>query len=363
MKSGWKSCLLGDAITFQRGYDLPHSEMRDGPYPVIGSNGQIGTHKKYTTEPPVITIGRSGNVGHPHYYEFPCWAHNTTLFVKEYRDVDPRFVFYFLHTLHLDSYGGGSAVPTLNRNHIHNLSVQLPPFPTQRRIAAVLGALDDKIELNRKMNANLEAQAQALFKSWFVDFTPWGGKMPKEWKSYSFSDILSRRSEKVSADACVMYAVTNTGIKSREKIFNKNLAFNGTKGKLIKKGDLVFGMSRAILNWGVMRDALGGVSSAYHVYKVSDIIPSEYLEGYIAGNIRRFTSLIKPAAREGQGFDSDGLMQMSIELPTNSDYTRFKKQYDPLCNMLVVVNEESRKLAETRDALLPKLMSGEVEVT
>lgn len=163
-KAGWKKVRLGDACVFQRGFDLPQSQMICGDYPVMGSNGVIGWHNEFTTEAPSVTIGRSGSVGIPHFIKGRSWSHNTVLFVKDFKGNNPLFIYYLLFTLRLGEYGSGSAVPTLNRNIIHDIPIMLPPLATQRKIAAVLGAIDDKIETNRKICANLEAQAQALFK-------------------------------------------------------------------------------------------------------------------------------------------------------------------------------------------------------
>jgi type I restriction enzyme S subunit len=156
MRKGWKNCILGDIITFQRGHDLPREKMINGDYPVVGSNGIIGYHNEYTTDVPSITVGRSGNVGNPFIVNGKSWSHNTTLYIKEFRNVDSYFTFYLLKTLDLANFAGGSAVPTLNRNHIHTLPVLIPPLPEQRAIAATLSSLDDKIALNIKINHHLE---------------------------------------------------------------------------------------------------------------------------------------------------------------------------------------------------------------
>src|SRR5205807_5345371 len=97
---------------------------------------------------------------------------NTTLFVKDFKGNDPRFVSYLLRTIDFRSCSDKSSVPGVNRNHLHRLRVCVPEPPEQRAIAHILGTLDDKIELNRRMNETLEAMARALFKSWFVDFDP-----------------------------------------------------------------------------------------------------------------------------------------------------------------------------------------------
>ena len=130
--------------------------MIDGKYPVVGSNGIIGYHNEYTTGFPSITIGRSGNVGNPFIVYGQTWSHNTTLYVKDFKGNDPVFVYYFLKTMDLANYAGGSAVPTLNRNHIHTLPIKVPEsVRVQKKIGYYLRLLDEKIELNNAINNNL----------------------------------------------------------------------------------------------------------------------------------------------------------------------------------------------------------------
>ena len=164
-----KECLLGDVVTFQRGHDLPKARMVNGPYPVLGSNGIIGYHNKYTTTGPVIVVGRSGNVGRPFMVKSDAWAHNTSLYIKDFKGNDPIFIYYFLQTLNLERFAGGSAVPTLNRNHISTIDVKLPAdISTQRKIGATLASFDAKISINNKINDNLQKQTLAIFNKCFI---------------------------------------------------------------------------------------------------------------------------------------------------------------------------------------------------
>ncbi len=110
--SEWKKLKLGDILTFQRGHDLPKTEMVEGKYPVAGSNGIIGYHSKYTTKGPGITIGRSGNIGRPHFYNNGFWAHNTVLYIKDFKGNSEIFLFYFLRTLDFTQFNTGSALPS-----------------------------------------------------------------------------------------------------------------------------------------------------------------------------------------------------------------------------------------------------------
>ena len=123
---------------------------------------------------PGVVLGRKGVVGSVHFVDEDYWPHDTTLFVKDFHYNDARFVYYFFlaHASDLSALDVGSANPTLNRNHVHPMVVMWPGLNEQREIATVLRALDDRIALLRETNATLGAIAQALFKSWFVDFDP-----------------------------------------------------------------------------------------------------------------------------------------------------------------------------------------------
>ena len=162
---------LGDLIEFQRGYDLPKSQFIEGIYPVQSSNGILGYHNEFKVKGPGITIGRSGTVGLPHLLKSNFYPHNTSLFVKDFKENDVEYIFYVLKNLKLGDKKSGSGVPTMNRNHLHPIKILAhKDLPTQKSIAKVLSDLDAKIELNNKINGELEAMAKTLYDYWFVQF-------------------------------------------------------------------------------------------------------------------------------------------------------------------------------------------------
>ena len=184
--SDWITCSLGDFVYFQRGHDLPKTQMEVGEVPVAGSNGVIGYHDVATTKGPGITIGRSGNIGTPKFYKEDFWAHNTVLYVKDFKGNNPLFAYYFLRVIDFSGFNTGSAVPTLNRNHIHELEIKIPSLPEQKAIASVLSSLDDKIDLLHRQNKTLEAMAETLFRQWFIE----GAK--EDWEEVTLADVCTR---------------------------------------------------------------------------------------------------------------------------------------------------------------------------
>ena len=221
-------------------------------------------------------------------------------------------------------------------------------------------------------NHNLEEQAKAIFKSWFVDFEPFRdgkfvdselGKIPQGWECVSFENFLLPRNEKSSDSTLQMYAVTDHGITKRENKFHKKLSKSETKNKVFYSGDLVFGMSREILNWGIMHDAVGGVSSAYNIYEITKGIDPLFVEFYMYSNQVYFQDLIRPATREGQGIDKGALARKKLIYPPVHIWNGIKQMLSLFAEKRESTNNEIADLIELRDSLLPKLMSGEIDVS
>ena len=225
---------------------------------------------------------------------------------------------------------------------------------------------------NRYRNDNLEQQAQALFKAWFVDFEPFKngkfveselGMIPEGWRIVSFSSFISPINEKVLVGNLPEYSVTNNGIIPRSEKYKKQLSNSNSQNKVLRKNNLVFGMSREILNWGIMMDEIGSVSSAYNIYDVNPLIINPlYLKYYMESHISSFNDLIGTAAREGQALDKGALNNKVIYIPTHEVWNKFLRLDQFLRTMQRRNLHEIRNLEQLRDTLLPKLMSGELEI-
>ena len=163
---------LNEFILLQRGFDLPQSDRISGDIPVVASTGVAGFHNEYKVDAPGVVIGRSGSIGGGQYIKEKFWPLNTTLWVKDFKGHDARYVYYLLKSIDFHRFNVGTGVPTLNRNHLSSVLVKNLGYINEKVIAKTLGDLDDKIHLNNQINQTLESIAQALFKSWFVDFDP-----------------------------------------------------------------------------------------------------------------------------------------------------------------------------------------------
>lgn len=380
----WKEVRLGDILNFRRGHDLPHSAMKPGNIPVAGSNGVIGYHDTATPIKPILTIGRSGNVGKPYFYE-EAWAHNTTLYVDDFKGNDPKFLYYLCQTMPFANFGGGSAVPTLNRNHIHPLETKIPvKVEDQRRIASILSSLDRKIELNNKINADLEEMAQAIFKNWFVDFEPFKdgkfvdselGMIPEGWKVVTLDDLTSKfgtglnpRKNFVLGHGNNYYVtIKNMGnnriyLNDRcDKVDDEALAKINKRSKL-QKGDLLFSGIGTIgrvamvvddpINWNTSE-------SVFNMHPI-DTVSSEFI--YLLLLSDKFQQYVQQNAQGGvqQGIRMASLKAFQFAIP--NDLKLFDNLVKPIISKVKSNDKENDTLSLLRDTLLPRLMSGELEV-
>ena len=374
----WIKCPLGDILNFRRGHDLPKTSMIPGDIPVAGSNGIIGFHNVDTPISPCITIGRSGNVGTPYIYD-KCWAHNTVLYIDDYKGNDPKYLYYLLKTLPLASFGGGSAVPTLNRNHIHPLEVIFcKDIELQKKIAGILSKIDDKIELNRQINDNLEQQAQALYKSWFVDFEPFEdgefvesemGEIPVGWTVVKFSDLTEIPKKTInpqkfpetifkhySLPACdnglIPENQTGKDIMSNKIILQNNTTLFSKLNPRIK---------RIWFTCEVQPNSI--CSTEFIPYRATNENESGYIFSII--NSEAFYASVMGCVNGATGShqrfhaeDTDDFLCAYNKEAVNE----FSQHIDIILKQMHDLRQENVKLASMRDTLLPKLMSGELKI-
>ena len=368
----WKEVRLGDILNFRRGHDLPHSAMKPGNIPVAGSNGVIGYHDTATPMKPILTIGRSGNVGKPYFYE-EAWAHNTTLYVDDFKGNDPKFLYYLCQTMPFANFGGGSAVPTLNRNHIHPLETKIPVnVEDQRRIASILSSLDRKIELNNKINADLEEMAQAIFKNWFVDFEPFKdgkfvdselGMIPEGWKVGTLEDIAeitmgqspAGNSLNENREGMIFYqGSSDFGFR-----FPSIRVFTTEPKRLAVANSVLFSVRAPVGDINVAKEecCIGrGVAS----------IKSKYgHDSYLFYTMKSLHKLFDSFDGEGTVFGSINkktLSAIQILLPSDGIVEQFNNIASSFDNRIRRLSDENSRLSLLRDTLLPRLMSGEIEV-
>jgi type I restriction enzyme S subunit len=327
-------------------------------------------------------------------YDYPVTCASFSRFLRiDPSEANPEYVFWYLQYLYTigamwEYQVQHTGVARFQYTQFaDSIKIPLPSFEEQTAIGEILTAFDNKIELNRGMSAKLNILILALFKSWFVDFNPvhekangqnpsvidvetakffpsgFEGGIPIGWKFCQFRDLLSTVSNRIGNENAPEYSATIHGLRLRDEKFSKTLSKSKEKNKKIVKNNLVFGLSRQILNFGVMKEDIGSVSPVYEIFDIdTKLYVPELLEMYIRLRMDEHIDILKPAAREGQAIDRNYLLSKKILVPDMKVQKRYQEYCAPVREMITHNEKESRTLASLRDTLLPKLMRGEVRV-
>lgn len=398
-----KITTFGEILELQRGYDLPASAMVKGNIPVAGSNGVIGYHNVSKVQPPCITVGRSGSVGKVHFYNEPIWAHNTSLFVSDFKGNNQKYIYYLLKSKNFAKLCDSSVVPSLNRNFVYPIKTLFEENKDkQKKIAAVLSALDDKIALNRRMNAKLEQMAKRFYDHWFVQFDfpnadgkPYkasGGKMvysdvlkreiPAGWEVKKIGELfttnrgVSYSTKTITGDVGIpMINLASFSPDGSYKIDGIKL-YTGeyTQEKVLKPFDLVMcntqqtaiDFSKDIIGKALLVPDIfeGDITSSHHVNTLK--VQNEKLKFYLYRlfNTDYFHAYISHYASGTNimGLDFAGVENYSAVIPSEEVLSKFADFTLDIEKKKSEIIRENKKLIVLRDRLLPLLMNGQVEV-
>ena len=361
--NGWNKGILGDFITLQRGFDLPEYDRHSGSVPVVTSSGISGFHNEAKAKAPGVAMGRYGTIGAIYFLKEDFWPHNTTLYVKDFKGNDPQFVSYFLRTLNYQAHNDKSSVPGLNRNDLHSIPVIFPSISEQRFIANILGALDDKIELNRRMNVALESMARAVFREMMNNES-------KGWKTGSileFANLLSGGTPRTSEES---YWNGNIKWVSAKDVGNANGAFLLDTEKKITQLGVDNSSTKLLSEKTTIVTARGTVGAYCMLGKAMTMNQTNYGLKAKAGIGDFFvyfslSEMVEQLKQQSYGTIFDTITTKTFQSaqcvqPPVDVIHKFDDQVRPLMDAILNNQKESRTLASLRDALLPKLMRGEV---
>lgn len=394
----WKEVRLGDVCTRVCSGGTPKStnlSYYGGEIPWLNTK-EIDFNRIYSTEktitdsglnnssakwivPNTITVAMYGaTAGKSCIVKVPMTTNQAccNLAIND-KVADYEFVYYSLKNDYttLASLANGGAQQNLNAQIIKDYVLKMPSLADQHRIASILSSLDRKIELNNKINADLEEMAQAIFKNWFVDFEPFKdgkfvdselGKIPEGWKVGTLGDITKNKSAKVKErnDVKVLSPVTTGELVLSEEYFTKQVFSSSiAKYKIVNKGDFAYNPAR--VNIGSLGrnefDFDGCVSPVYVVFSVLD-----GYENYF--DLFRKTDFFKDSVASlaiggvRQSLSYDDLSSIEVIIPSENAVEEFNNLYNQMKKTIKANKLESSRLSLLRDTLLPRLMSGELEV-
>lgn len=421
--------LLGDLIELKRGYDLPKKQRVAGHVPLISSAGLSDCHDEAKVKGPGVITGRYGTIGEVFYINDDFWPLNTTLYVKDFKGNHPKFIYYFLKTINYLQFSDKAAVPGVNRNHLHKASILVPlNIDEQKQIAKILSDLDDKIHLNNQINQTLESIAQAIFKSWFIDFDPVRtkitakqegkdtelaamcaisgkseeelqqmaeddfaelqstaalfpdefveselGEVPKGWDKYSLSKMITligggtpKRSEPNYWNGDIFWFsvkdVPNEGevfvITTQEKI--SELGLNKSSTKLLPVGTTIITARGTVGKIALVGYEMAMNQSCYGVQGINGV--KQFMTYYLIKNA------VEVLKKNTHGAVFDTITQSTFDTvtsikPSIEMMDLFESKVEKIMGHIKNNLYENNSLIALRDTLLPKLLSGELDVS
>ncbi|WP_166430015.1 restriction endonuclease subunit S [Nesterenkonia sphaerica] len=358
----WAVTTLGELVKLQRGHDLPKKERVSGPYPVVGSTGILDSHVHFKYRGPGVMIGRSGVIGGAQYIKSNFWPLNTTLFVRDFRGNDPRWVYYLLKTVDFTGYNSGSAQPSLNRNYVAGIELPLAPLTEQRGIAATLGALDDKIDSNRRAIELMERHALLRFQKLFdVQHDPDG---------IAISDLVHVNRRHRMAKGLRATYVGMSSLPMFSPVIDEWVSKAAGSGQKFVNGDVLMARITPCLENGktaivdMLEDGeIGWGSTEYVVLSPRGEITTPWIYCLLRNVEVRSWAIRRMTGSSGrQRFSADGFKEYRVPRPTPDALGEFNQTANPMFSRMTQFRDESRKLEALRDALLPELLSGRIRV-
>ena len=405
----WKTYKLGDVLTVKYGKD--HKHLADGNIPIYGSGGIMRYGERSLFEGPSILIPRKGSLNNVMYADSPFWTVDTMFWTIINEDiVNPLFVYYAICKKDWASLNVGSAVPSLTVPVIEDIEINLPPKNVQDNISNILKSLDDKIEVNRRLNDNLdyqtfvaildrlswlkrqndnlEQQAQALFKSWFVDFEPFKngefveselgmipagfeikplGELPLIVTDYVANGSFASLKENVRLyeEENYAYFIRNTDLKSRDFcVYVDKHSYDFLSKSKLEGGEII------ISNVG----DVGSVHLCPRLDKPMTLGNNIIMLKSLQKGYRNYLYVlfkwsygqdliqsIKGGSAQPK-FNKTDFKSLRIIMPNQKNLYSFDMLTTPIFDNIDKNDEEIKHLARLRDSLLPQLMSGELKI-
>ena len=378
----WKEYKIGDLFShFKSGKGIKADEIySSGKYPVFGGNGLRGYTYQNNFNGDCAIIGRQGAFcGNVRYFKGKAYMTEHAIVAVANENNNTRFLAYLLGLMKLGRFSGQSAQPGLSVTELTKQPIVVPSLSTQKRIASILSSLDDKIELNRRINENLEQQAQALFKSWFVDFEPFKdgkfvdselGMIPEGWKVKKLGELCDSISVTHPCKEGQLIFLNTGDIENGFVLNHKYMNIKDMPGqakKSIQENDILYSEIRpinrhfAFVNFPAQEYI---VSTKLMVLRANDNESSIRLYQYLTSE-----DVINELQHEAESRSGtfpqirfENIKSLKILIGSDDVEKQYTKYIENIYKMIFQYRKEIIRLEQLRDTLLPRLMSGELEI-
>ena len=376
----FETYTLAELATIKYGKNQKKVQSPTGTIPIYGTGGLMGYASKALYDKPSVLIGRKGTIGKVKYAERPFWTVDTLFYTIVNTDIVlPRYLYYVMSLLDLNAYNEGTTIPSLRTETLNRLQFAIPPLDDQAKILSVVLPLENKIDVNDEINKNLEQQAKAVFKSWFVDFEPFGGVQPSEMQFIPLQE-LCKVVTKGTTPTTLGKSFTSSGINfikaesilDNHSIDSSKFAFVDEetnallKRSVIKANDIIFTIAGTLGRFAMVDNSVlpANTNQAVAIIRPDEAkITPAYLYSFFIGNWHNeyYSKRIQQAVQANLSLTT--IKSLPIAVLNNTTMSNYDKLVSPLFALMKNNEEENRRLSKLRDVLLPKLMSGEIDVS
>ena len=379
---------LERVLELHRGYDLPERERKEGNVPIISSSGYSGLHNDCKCDGENVITGRYGTIGEVFYHEGKCWPLNTALYVSDFKENNPKYVYYLLKYILKMSIDGKdkSTVPGVDRNVLHQMEIPFcQDIKEQKELIRILEKLDERIDLNRKINDNLQQQIRLLYNYWFTQFdfpdknsNPYkssGGTMvwspiihrdiPVYWKVTKLLDIVSWESNSQPPKSEFIFEPKDGYIRFIQNRdydsdnhqtyipYTKNLStvdrFDILMDKYGDAGAVRYGIE------GAFNVALGKINVNRPNFQeyIRSFLESDGVYSYLHNSCMASTRA---------SLNESNLSMLNVVIPDEDTLSAFQLQIRKIRESILLTNDENLQLENLRNWLLPMLMNGQAVI-
>lgn len=377
----WRNVSLGSVLELKRGYDLPNASRKDGSVPVISSSGPTGFHSEAKVTGPGVVTGRYGTLGSVFYITEDFWPLNTSLYVRDFKGNNPRYVAELLRTMNLGQYDGAAAVPGLNRNQLHTVSVRVPDLRAQEAIGELAALFDELIDNNRRRVQVLEEMARAIYREWFLKFRYPGhesvplvdsplGPIPEKWQVQAASGAV-QINPSIKIDRSIKHPFIAMGdVSESSMVCYPSETRSGSSGARFVNGDTLLARINPSLQNGKtgfvqsLEDGVVGLGSTEFIVMRGRTVGPAFTYCLARQDEFRRNAIASMVGASGrQRVRNECFDTYYLAVPPSTLSESFEAVAAPMFAEVDLLHRQARSLAAIRDLLLPKLVTGQIDVS
>ncbi|MGF0143837.1 restriction endonuclease subunit S [Sharpea azabuensis] len=368
----FKTYSLGELVQIKYGKSQKKVYSENGKYPIYGTGGLMGYAKEALYDKPSVLIGRKGSISKVRYVDHPFWTVDTLFYtIVNTKLVLPKYLFYLMSQIDLNIYNEGTTIPSLRTETLNRLEFKIPSINEQMKILSYIEPIDNIIEVNMNINKNLIQQSQALYSAWFEQFLPFGGSMPSDWHIGTLGDIATIKTNSFNPQKNPGVMLEHYSIPAYDEqhfpVFEPSDNVKSNKYILTDNSVLASKLNPDTKRiWRPMCLTDHAVcSTEFIVFDANNSAHKDFLFSII--DSQSFSDWMcahtTGSTNSRQRTTPSTTLEFKVPIASNEVIDEFCASVTPMYALVSQNLQENQRLASLRDSLLPKLMTGEIDVS